>query len=117
MDRKYKQRGYSDRDSQEKKRERSERPSGEPRPKQDSMGPRTPRMVGTVMRARCSSCGAVLMPGFDPNGDCLAATPRCTAANNACILIRVSSSSALSRFPNASPKKTPRTIARSLNFA
>jgi hypothetical protein len=26
MDRKYKQRGYSDRDAQEKKRERSERP-------------------------------------------------------------------------------------------
>ena len=48
MDRKYKQRGYSDRDAQEKKRERSERPpnSGEPRPKQDSMALRTPRMVG-----------------------------------------------------------------------
>ena len=67
MDRKYKQRGYADRDAQDKKRERSDRPpSGEPRPKQDAMGPRTPRMVGTVMRARCSSCGAVLMPGFDP---------------------------------------------------
>ncbi|MGC2705855.1 MAG: hypothetical protein WA361_15170, partial [Candidatus Acidiferrales bacterium] len=74
MDRKYKQRGYADRDAQDKKRERSDRPpSGEPRPKQDAMGPRTPSMVGTVMRARCSSCGAVLMPGFDPNGEC----PRC----------------------------------------
>ena len=67
MDRKYRQRGYSDRDSQDKKRERGDRPTGEsrpkaePRPKQELMGPRTPRMVGTVMRARCSSCGAVLM--------------------------------------------------------
>ena len=40
MDRKYKQRGYSDRDAQEKKRERTGKrpPSGKPRPKQDSMG-------------------------------------------------------------------------------
>jgi hypothetical protein len=82
MERKYRQRGYSDRDSQDKKRERTERPpSGEPRPKQqDSMGPRTPRMVGTVTRARCSSCGAVLMPGFDQGGEC----PRCHTALHSC---------------------------------
>jgi hypothetical protein len=86
MDRKYKQRGYSDRDSQDKKRERGDRPTGdsrpkgEPRPKQELMGPRTPRMVGTVMRARCSSCGAVLMPGFDPTGQC----PRCHAEMHSC---------------------------------
>ena len=73
MDRKYRQRGYEDRDSRDKKREpRPDRPN-EPRPKQELMGPRTPRMVGTVMRARCSSCGAVLAPGFDQNGQC----PRC----------------------------------------
>ena len=84
MDRKYKQRGYEDRDrdgrdSRDKKRERSERPP-EPRPKQDMLGPRTPRMVGTVTRARCSNCGAVLAPGFDPSGDC----PRCHAALHSC---------------------------------
>jgi hypothetical protein len=81
MERKYRQRGYEDRDPQ-KKRERTERPpSGEPRPKmQDAMGPRTPRMVGTVTRARCSSCGAVLMPGFDQSGEC----PRCHAALHSC---------------------------------
>ncbi|MGB0037053.1 MAG: hypothetical protein WBP79_16410 [Candidatus Acidiferrales bacterium] len=82
MERKYKQRGYSDRDSQDKKKERTERgdrPS-EPRPKQDMLGPRTPRMVGTVMRARCSSCGAVLAPGFDANGEC----PRCKAEMHSC---------------------------------
>jgi hypothetical protein len=82
MDRKYKQKGYADRDAQdarEKKRERSERPP-EPRPKQDMLGPRTPRMVGTVTRARCTACGAVLMPGFDPAGEC----PRCHAALHSC---------------------------------
>jgi len=80
MERKYKQRGYRDRESDDKKRERTERPS-EPRPKQqDMLGPRTPRMVGTVMRARCSSCGAVLAPGFDPNAQC----PRCHFELHSC---------------------------------
>ena len=67
MERKYRQRGYSDRDAEEKKRERAEEASARAAaPKQqDMLGPRTPRMVGTVMRARCSSCGAVLAPGFD----------------------------------------------------
>jgi hypothetical protein len=86
MDRKYRQRGYSDRDAQEKKRDRvdrpdrPDRPTGEPRPKQDAMGPRTPRMVGTVMRGRCASCGSVLMAGFDPNGEC----PRCKTPLHCC---------------------------------
>ena len=33
MERKYRQRGYSDRDAEEKKRERTERPPEQPRPK------------------------------------------------------------------------------------
>lgn len=80
MERKYKQRGYRDRDAEDKKRNRSERPAEQPRPKQDLLGPRTPRMVGTVMRARCSNCGAVLAPGFDPSGQC----PRCQAEMHCC---------------------------------
>ena len=81
MDRKYRQRGYSDRDAEEKKRERAERPPEQPRPKQqDMLGPRTPRMVGTVMRARCSNCGGVLAPGFDVNGEC----PRCQSDLHCC---------------------------------
>ena len=77
MDRKYRQRGYSDRDSEEKKKQRDRTAPASTRPKQqDMLGPRTPRMVGTVMRARCSSCGAVLAPGFDVNGEC----PKCHAA-------------------------------------
>jgi hypothetical protein len=83
MDRKYRQRGYNDRDAEEKKRQRAERGErpAEPRPKQqDLLGPRTPRMVGTVLRGRCSTCGTVLAPGFDPNGQC----PRCRAELHCC---------------------------------
>jgi hypothetical protein len=83
MERKYGQRGYHDRESEDKKRERTarvDRPS-EPRPKQqDMLGPRAPRMVGTVMRARCSSCGAVLAPGFDQNSEC----PKCHFELHSC---------------------------------
>lgn len=81
MDRKYRQRGYRDSDSADKKRNRADRPNEHPpRPKQDLLGPRTPRMVGTVMRARCSNCGAVLAPGFDPKGQC----PRCQSEMHCC---------------------------------
>ena len=76
MERKYKQRGYQDKDRPEKKKERPT----EPRSRQEQMGPRTPRMVGTVMRARCANCGAVLAPGFDSNGKC----PRCQFEFHCC---------------------------------
>lgn len=77
MERKYKHKGYSERDRDEKKRER---PS-EPRPpRQEQMGPRTPRMVGTVMRARCSNCGTILAPGFDQKGRC----PKCQFELHSC---------------------------------
>jgi hypothetical protein len=77
---KYKQRGYRESESPEKKRDRTERPS-EPRPKQqDMLGPRTPRMVGTVMRARCASCGAALAPGTNPESQC----PRCKFELHSC---------------------------------
>jgi hypothetical protein len=72
MDRKYKHKGYSERDGDGDGKKR-ERPPQEPRPKQDAMGPRTPRMVGSVVRARCTNCGVVLLPGFDPDGQC----PKC----------------------------------------
>ncbi len=73
MDRKYGHRGYRDAEKQEKKERSHDRkpPAGGPRA--DQFGPRTPRMVGTVTRARCSNCGAVLSNGFDPNGQC----PKC----------------------------------------
>ena len=76
MERKYKHKGYSERDREDKKRERP----AEPRPRQEQMGPRTPRMVGTVMRARCSNCGAILAPGFDQTGQC----PKCHFELHSC---------------------------------
>ncbi|HWQ03444.1 MAG TPA: hypothetical protein VNL38_03100 [Candidatus Nitrosotenuis sp.] len=66
-ERKYRQRGYQDTGKPEKKEK--PRPT-EGRPRQDHLGPRTPRMVGTVTRARCANCGKVLTPGFDPSGRC-----------------------------------------------
>lgn len=76
MERKYKHKGYSERDREDKKRERP----AEPRPRQEQMGPRTPRMVGTVMRARCSNCGTILAPGFDQTGRC----PKCQSELHCC---------------------------------
>ena len=75
MERKYKQRGYQDTGKKEKKEHRPE-----PRTRQEQMGPRTPRMVGTVTRARCAHCGAVLLAGFDAAGQC----PRCKAELHCC---------------------------------
>lgn len=77
MSRKYKQHGYQDSGEKPVKRERPDAPRG-PRPEQ--IGPRTPRMVGTVMRARCSNCGTVLQSGFDPNGAC----PKCAFQLHSC---------------------------------
>jgi len=37
-------------------------------------------MVGTVTRARCSNCGAVLVQGFDVNGQC----PKCGLELHSC---------------------------------
>jgi len=78
-ERKYKQRGYQDTGTgKPEKKERPPAPSGPPR--QEHIGPRTPRMVGRVTRARCANCGAVLPPGFDPSGKC----PRCQYELHSC---------------------------------
>lgn len=81
MDRKYGHRGYRDAEKNDKKERSHDRkpPAGGPR-QQDQFGPRTPRMVGTVTRARCSNCGAVLTPGFDPAGQC----PKCNFELHCC---------------------------------
>lgn len=77
MSRKYKQHGYQHDSEKPAKRERPDAPRG-PRPEQ--IGPRTPRMVGTVMRARCSSCGTVLQSKFDSSATC----PKCGADLHCC---------------------------------
>ena len=91
MDRKYSHRGYRDAEKNEKKEKPHDRkpPQGGPRGA-DQFGPRTPRMVGTVTRARCANCGAVLTSGFDPNGTC----PKCQFALHCCKQCRFSDSGA-----------------------
>ncbi len=93
MDRKYGHRGYRDAEKQDKKEHRHQDkkpPQGGPRGQNDHLGPRTPRMVGTVTRARCSNCGAVLTPGFDPNGQC----PKCNLELHCCKQCRFYNSAA-----------------------
>lgn len=75
-DRKYRQRGYQD----SSKKEKRDRPANGRPPRQEQMGPRTPRMVGSVTRARCGSCGNVLLPGFDVKSQC----GKCRAELHAC---------------------------------
>jgi len=77
LDRKYRQRGYQQ-DSERPQKKEKRAPEGHPR--QEQIGPRTPRMVGTITRARCSNCGAVLQRGFDPKGKC----PRCAFELHCC---------------------------------
>jgi hypothetical protein len=62
------------------KPQKKEKRSPEGRPRQEQIGPRTPRMVGTITRSRCSNCGTVLQPGFDPKGKC----PRCAFDLHCC---------------------------------
>jgi hypothetical protein len=76
LERKYSHRGYMDSDAPKKKEKRLP----ENRPHQEQIGPRTPRMVGTITLARCSNCGAVLQRGFDPSGQC----PRCGFELHSC---------------------------------
>jgi hypothetical protein len=62
------------------KPQKKEKRAPEGHPRQDQIGPRTPRMVGTITRARCSNCGGVLQPGFDPKSKC----PRCAYELHSC---------------------------------
>ena len=90
MDRKYKQHGYM---SDDKPKKQEKRPPHDGRPRQEQFGPRTPRMVGTVSRMRCSNCGAVLQPNVDPNAKC----PRCAFDLHCCKQCRYFDSAA--RYP------------------
>jgi hypothetical protein len=76
LERKYSHRGYMDTDAPKKKEKRPP----ENHARQEQIGPRTPRMVGTITLARCSNCGAVLQSGFDPKGRC----PRCAFELHSC---------------------------------
>jgi len=117
VDRKYNHRGYRDAEKQEKKDRSHDRKPPQGGPRADQFGPRTPRMVGTVTRARCSNCGAVLSGGFDPTVSVPSALSSCTVANSAASSIAAPNLNARSQSPSASRPRTPRTPASSTNFA
>ncbi len=104
MERKYRQRGYMDSGKPEKKKERP----AEGRTSQERIGPRTPRMVGSVTRARCANCGNVLLPGFDASGQC----PRCGLELHSCKQCRHFDTSARFECTQPIPERIPKKDGR-----
>jgi hypothetical protein len=80
-DRKYKQRGYMDTHGGSGERRIPERskPSG-PRPPLDVTGPRLPRLLQSVVAARCFNCSTALSPDANWKGKC----PKCDVALHCC---------------------------------
>jgi len=78
-DRKYRQHGYMDGPDRGDRPGQDRRPSG-PRPPLDVTGPRLPRMVQTVVAARCYNCATTLPSGSDFGGQC----PKCSVALHCC---------------------------------
>src|SRR6201987_2411618 len=78
-DRKYRQHGYQDSDRGSDTHRDRPRPSG-PKLPLDVTGPKLPRLVQTVVAARCFSCAVTLAPDTDFTGKC----PKCGAALHCC---------------------------------
>jgi hypothetical protein len=80
-DRKYKQRGYMDTNGGSSERRIPDRSklSG-PRPPLDVTGPRLPRLLQSVVAARCFNCSTALSPDADWKGKC----PKCSVALHCC---------------------------------
>ena len=113
MDRKYSHRGYRDAEKNEKKERAHDRKPPQGGPRADQFGPRTPRMVGTVIRARCANCGAVLSPGFDPNSKC----PKCQFELHSCKQCRFFDSSAQFECTQPVPERiTPKDAKNNCTF-
>ncbi len=105
MDRKYGHRGYRDAEKQEKKEKSHDRKPPQSSPRGDQFGPRTPRMVGTVTRARCSNCGAVA-PSQSRSAS-RRKTPRTTASST-------NSAPPSKKTPLPLPTPSPRRLPRLL---
>ncbi len=70
-------------------------------------------MVGTVTRARCSNCGAVLTPGFDSNGKC----PKCQFELHCCKQCRFFDSGARFECTKPIPERiSPKDAKNSCTF-
>jgi hypothetical protein len=80
-DRKYKQRGYMNSENGSNGQNRTDRPRPQgPRPPIDVTGPRLPRLVQSVVAARCYNCATPLPPDSDFKGAC----PKCHVALHCC---------------------------------
>src|SRR5215469_4263950 len=113
VDRKYSHRGYREAEKNEKREKPYDRKPQQNGPRADQFGPRTPRMVGTVTRARCSNCGAVLAPGFDAAGDC----PKCGFALHCCKQCRFFDSAAQFECTQPIPERiTPKDTKNQCTF-
>jgi hypothetical protein len=78
-ERKYRQRGYQDSGWESRKPEERPKPQG-PKPPIDVTGPRLPRLVQTVVAARCYNCAITLPTDTDFRGAC----PKCNVALHCC---------------------------------
>ena len=80
-DRKYRQHGYMDGDGRASNgAKRDERQTPKARLPLDVTGPRLPRLLQTVVAARCYNCGTALPADIDFKGNC----PKCGAALHCC---------------------------------
>jgi hypothetical protein len=79
-DRKYRQKGYQDTDRDRGPIRKPEQQRQGPRPPIDVTGPRLPRLVQTVVAARCYNCSTTLPVGTDFKGTC----PKCASPLHCC---------------------------------
>lgn len=77
-DRKYKQRGYMDHDSDRDQRPKSSGQKQGPPPERE--GPRSPRMMAFGQKVKCSACAAVVQANITAEAVC----PKCNADLHTC---------------------------------
>jgi len=104
MDRKYRQRGYMDSGRDREPRDQ-QKPGG---PKPETFGPRTPRLAPTHSVTRCSSCGFMLPPGYDPKGKC----PQCGFELHCCKQCVYFNTASRFECAQPIPERIPRKDAR-----
>lgn len=76
-DRKYRQRGYQDRNEESRK---PEKPQGKAASRDNTFGPRPLNMPATTAVSRCAQCGTLLTSLSEPLGKC----PKCGFELHSC---------------------------------
>lgn len=100
-DRKYRQHGYQDRG------EEKQQGKPQPRPKDNTFGPRAIQMPGTRTVSRCTQCGVVLRM-VDPAGKC----PQCGFELHSCKQCMYFDPSERNECRQAVPQRIPRKDQR-----